>query len=275
MKRTTTLLIPTLNEAEGMKQIMPRINPDWVDQILVVDGNSTDDTVQIARSFGCEVVVQKNKGIRHAYIEAFPKIRGEIVVTFSPDGNCIPEAIPDLIKKVNEGYDMVIASRYANGAKSDDDDLFTGFGNWLFTTIINKVHGGNFTDSMGIYRSYRTSLFYELGLNLEESYRPEYWPFAVAGIEPLLSIRACKARIKMTEIGVDEPKRVAGVRKMQVIRWGATFLAQVVKEVFVFRGKTLNKIKETHLALTAKSVSFRKERQSSPYETSKALHPDL
>jgi glycosyltransferase involved in cell wall biosynthesis len=234
-RRTVTLFIPTLNEAEGMKQIMPRIKPEWVDQILVADGQSTDGTVEVAKSFGCDVIVQSKKGIRHAYIEAFPRIRGELVITFSPDGNCIPEAIPELIAKLNEGYDMVVASRYAKGATSEDDDAMTGFGNWLFTTTINKLHGGHYTDAMGIYRGYRTQLFYELGLDREDAYVPERWAFTVVGIEPLLSVRAAKAKARVTEIGANEPKRLAGIRKLQVVRWGAAYMMQIFRELFFWK----------------------------------------
>jgi glycosyltransferase involved in cell wall biosynthesis len=232
MRKTVTLFIPTLNEAEGMRLIMPRIQRDWVDQILVMDGQSTDDTVKVAKEFGCDVMIQSKPGIRHAYLEAFPKIRGEWVITFSPDGNCIPEVIPDLISKLGEGYDMVIASRYAKGATSDDDDLMTGFGNWLFTNIINVVHGGRYTDAMGIYRAYRTKLFFELGLDKEQAYSPEKLAGTVIGIEPLLSVRAAKAKSIVTEIPASEPARLAGIRKLQAFRWGAAYMLQIFREVY-------------------------------------------
>src|ERR1039457_5602197 len=107
-----TLFVLTYNEIEGMKAIMPRIKEEWVDQIIIADGGSTDGTLEYARQQRYTVFVQREKGIRHAYIEGFPLIIGDIVITFSPDGNSVPEAIPALIEKIKEGYDMVIASRY-------------------------------------------------------------------------------------------------------------------------------------------------------------------
>ena len=92
----STLLVMTLNEIDGMKAIMPRVKKQWVDQILVVDGGSTDGTVEWAQENGFQTYVQKKAGFRHAYEEAWPLIKGNIVVTFSPDGNSIPELIPDL-----------------------------------------------------------------------------------------------------------------------------------------------------------------------------------
>jgi glycosyltransferase involved in cell wall biosynthesis len=232
MLKTVTLMIPALNESEGMKRILPRIKSDWCDQILVVDGQSKDDTVQVAKTFGCDVFVQKEKGLWPAYVEAFRLVRGDIVVTFSPDGNCIPEVIPELIAKVREGYDMVIASRYAKGAKSQDDDAMTAFGNWLFTTTINVLHGGKYTDAMGIYRAYRTQLFYELGLDNPEAYSPEKVAKTVMGVEPLLSVRAAKARMRIAEVPADEPARIAGIRKLQAFRWGLAYMLQVVRETY-------------------------------------------
>ena len=228
----TTLFVLTYNEIEGMKSIMPRVKKEWVDQIIIADGGSVDGTLEYAKEHGYTTFVQKKKGIRHAYIEGFPLINGDIVVTFSPDGNSIPEAIPELIKKIKEGYDMVIASRYLDHAKSHDDNFVTRFGNWLFTMLINVFHGSNYTDALVIYRIYKKSLFYELKMNTEESYNMEKWFFTIMGIEPLLSIRCAKYKKKYTEIPEDEPKRIAGERKLQIIRWGSAYLTQIIKERF-------------------------------------------
>ena len=105
----TSLLVMTLNEIDGMKAIMPQVQPDWVDQIIIVDGGSTDGTIEWARDSGYEVYVQKQPGFRHAYTEVMPQIIGDVLITFSPDGNSIPSVIPELVTKMREGYDMVIA----------------------------------------------------------------------------------------------------------------------------------------------------------------------
>src|SRR5450755_2194271 len=101
-----TLLIPTLNEIDGMRAIMPRIKREWIHQILILDGNSTDGTIEYAREQGYEIHVQSNPGLRQGYNEIIPLVRGDVLLTFSPDGNSIPELIPDLIKKIDEGHDM-------------------------------------------------------------------------------------------------------------------------------------------------------------------------
>ncbi len=231
-----TLLVPTLNEIDGMKTVMPLIKPEWCDQILVVDGQSKDGTAEYARKLGYDVVVQQKKGMRHAYMEAWPHVKGDVVLTFSPDGNSIPELIPACIAKMKEGYDMVIVSRYAPDAKSYDDDIVTGFGNWLFTTTINLLHGGHYTDAMVIYRAYRKDLIAELGLDKDSSYEFEERLFGTnVSWEPLLSVRCAKRKLKYIDIPGDEPAREGGERKLQVLRWGAAYMFEVLREVFVWK----------------------------------------
>ena len=232
----TTLLVLTLNEIDGMREIMPRVQRDWVHQILISDGGSTDGTLEYAREHGYQVHEQTRKGIRHGYNEVLDLIEGDVVITFSPDGNSIPELIPELIAKMEEGYDMVIASRYLDDAKSHDDNPITGFGNWLFTLTCNLLHGGHYTDAMVIYRAYKTHWFRDLDLDKDAGYRtPEFLFHTVMGIEPLLSVRALKRNLKITEIPGDEPKRVGGTPKLQVFRWGAGYYFQFWRELFVWR----------------------------------------
>lgn len=231
-----TLLIPTLNEIEGLKQIMPLIKKEWVDQVLFVDGGSTDGTVEWLKENHWEFIIQKQRGLRYAYSEALPYIKGDALITFSPDGNSIPELIPPLIAKYREGYDMVIVSRYADGAKSEDDDFITGFGNWLFTTLINLLHGGSYTDAMVMYRIYRTSLLQELDIDKDSSYQTEEKLFrTLVGCEPLISIRAAKRKLKCADIPGDEPARIGGERKLRIVKWGLAYMYEVFREKFVWK----------------------------------------
>lgn len=234
----TTLIALTLNEIDGMKAIMPRINPDWVQQILILDGGSTDGTIEWASEQGFQVYVQKKRGIRHAYLEALNLIEGDVVLTISPDGNCPVEFIPAILKKMEKGYDLVIGSRYLDDAKSEDDDIVTGFGNWLFTRTINLLHGGKYTDSMVIYRAFKKQLIYDLDLDKEESYAlPERLFGTVISWEPLMSVRAAKKQKRITEVAVGEPPRIGGHRKLQVFRWGAAYYFQFWRELWFWRTK--------------------------------------
>ncbi len=231
-----TLLIPTLNEETGMQTVMPRVDRRLFEQILIVDGKSKDRTVEIARQMGFDVVIQETPGIRGAYMDALPHVKGDAILTFSPDGNSIPELLGPCIEKFKEGYDMVIVSRYAPGARSYDDDAVTGFGNWLFTNSINFFHRARYTDAMVIYRIYRKSLIRELDLDKDESYAFEEKLFRTKiSWEPLLSVRAAKRRLKLADIPGDEPKRDGGERKLQVLKWGAAYYYEILREIFWWR----------------------------------------
>lgn len=216
----TTLFVPTLNEIEGMKIIMPLLRKRWVDEILVLDGGSTDGTIEYARSHGYQVIMQKSKGITNAYREGLKVAKGDYIVTFSPDGNSLPEVIPELVKKIKEGYDMVIASRYARGAKSEDDDPVTAFGNWMFTKIINICFGGHYTDTLVMLRAFRKDIAQNIHIS-----------FPRAGMEPALSIRCAKQKLKVTEIPGSEPKRIGGKRKMSPILNGLDIFRLIFSEL--------------------------------------------
>lgn len=232
----STLLVLTLNEVEGMKIIMPQIKKEWCDQIIIVDGGSTDGTIEWALENNYTLLVQKQKGIRFAYFEVLPMIEGDLVITFSPDGNSPPYAIPALVDKMNEGFDLVIGSRYLKPAKSYDDDFMTAFGNWFFTRTVNFLHGGHYTDAMVILRAFKKSLIYDLDLHKEESYRlPEKLFRTIISWEPLMSVRAAKCRMNVGELPVDEPERIGGERKLKILKWGAAYYFQFWRELFYWR----------------------------------------
>jgi glycosyltransferase involved in cell wall biosynthesis len=203
----TTLLIPTLNEIDGMRAIMPQIQRDWVDQILIVDGGSTDGTVEYAKEHGYAIYTQREPGVRQAYMTILPYIEGDVLITFSPDGNSIPQLIPRLVAKMKEGYDMVIV-----------------------------LHGGHYTDVMVILRAYRTQLIYDLELDQDKSHQTQERLFGCRiSWEPLLSVRAAKRKLKVAEIPGDEPPRIGGERKLRIWRWGAAYYSQFLREAFVWR----------------------------------------
>ena len=231
-----TILALTLNEIDGVKAILPAIDRSWYRQLLVVDGGSTDGTIEWCRANGYEVVVQKRRGIRYAYFEVLDRIEGDVVLTISPDGNCPVSFIPAMLQKMDDGHDLVIGSRYLGEARSEDDDLVTGFGNWLFTRTVNLLHGGRYTDAMVIYRAFRRGLIEELDLDKEATYcLPERLFGTIISWEPVMSVRAAKARKKIAEVAVGEPPRIGGHRKLQVLRWGAAYYFQFLHEVFFWK----------------------------------------
>jgi len=203
----TCLLVPCMNEIDGLKEIVPNVNPDWYDRLIILDGGSTDGSVEFATAQGWEIITQTRRGMRMAYMESYPHITEDIVVTFSPDGNSVLDAIPLLTARIKEGYDMVIASRYKDDAKSDDDTALTGVANWCFTKIIS-LFGYPYTDAMVMFRAYRREVPEKLKLNVERSAWYEKHMGRYVSWEPLMSMRAAKAGLRLEEIPSDEPIRI-------------------------------------------------------------------
>jgi glycosyltransferase involved in cell wall biosynthesis len=223
MKPRTILIAPTINEFEAIREIFPRIDRTCLDDLVVVDLNSTDGTIEYCVEHGYTVHPQRTKGYGAGIKEVLALTTHEIVVEFPPDGSSPPERIRDLIAKVEEGYDFVIASRYRDGAKSYDDDLVTRVGNVIFTTMVNLLFRTRYTDVLIGYRAYRRSAFDKLSptcTGLDWSVQ--------------LPIQFAKSGARVTEIGVDEPARIGGVRKMHPIRTGLAILKAVIRE-FVHR----------------------------------------
>lgn len=232
---TSTLLVMTLNEIEGMKAIMPSVQREWVDQLIILDGGSTDGTIEWARKQGYEVYVQRNPGFRSAYQEIWPRITGDVVIYFTPDGNSIPQVIPQLLSEMERGYDLVIASRYLDGARSEDDDAVTRFGNWMFRFLANRLlrpRGSAWlTDPLVMLRAHRTDLPHRLGLDRAEPFErlERFFKTRVDWI-PLMSMRALKYALRWKEIPADEPPRIGGERKLKIFKWGAVYLIQLLRE---------------------------------------------
>jgi len=230
----TTLLVWTLNEIQGMRLVMPRVRREWVDQILVMDGGSTDGTLEFARDRGYQIYRQVRPGLRTGRAEDWKHIEGDLVVTFQPDGNCLPESLPELIQTARKGYDLVVISRYTRGARSDDDDTVTTFGNRMFTSMINLLFRTHFTDAMSGYRAYPRDLPHRLRLFEDESYQPfERWSGVVGSWESLMSLRVAKYGLTWAEVPGSEPARIGGARKLRIFGWGFNYMGQVLKDALI------------------------------------------
>jgi glycosyltransferase involved in cell wall biosynthesis len=218
-----SLLILCLNEIKALEVILPRINKNWVDEIIVIDGGSIDGSIEYSQGLGFLVLKQTSKGIIGGYIEGLEAATGDVIITFTPDGNMIPEKIPELVNKMAEGYDMVIVSRYAEGAKSADDNLISGFGNWLFTTMVNVLYGSYYTDVLGFYRAFRKDIFNRLNL----------WNDIKLSIDTQMCIRCKRKGLRTAEIPGDEPARIGGQSSRSIIGNGLIELSTIFRELFI------------------------------------------
>lgn len=217
----TTLLAPTLNEIEAVQVVLPKIKKEWIDEIIIIDGGSIDGTVEYCRNNGYFVHNQKGRGYGSGMKDGVAIAQGDVIIEFPSDGNSPPEKIPDIIDKMNEGYDFVIASRYLKGAKSYDDDYLTAIGNRIFTFLVNILFRANYSDVLIGFRAYRKDAFKELNMDAK-------------GLDwsVQMPIKFAKGKFKVAEIPVDEPKRIGGQRKMSPFKTGWEILKVVVKEFF-------------------------------------------
>lgn len=215
----STLLIPTLNEIDALRVVLPAVERSGADEILFLDGGSTDGTLEFLRSQGCRVHLQVRPGYGNALREGVELAGGEVIIEFPADGSSLPAVIPDLIECVRQGWDLVVASRYLEGAQSEDDDRVTAIGNRLFTGLVNLLFRTSYTDVLVGYRAYRKSSFLTLNMNAMGL----SWPCQS-------SIRFARAGFKVREIPADEPARIGGVRKMSPLSTGWEILTLIWRE---------------------------------------------
>lgn len=221
-KNKRSLVILTLNEIDGLQVIFDRIPLNAVDEVVAVDGGSTDGTQDFFKNKRVKLVVQKRRGRGDAFREGIANSSGEHVVFFSPDGNEVPEDIPKLFEKLDEEYDLVIGSRFMKGSVSEDAELVHGFGNWMFTTIANVLFGTNVKDLVNGFREVKRSSVEKLKL--------AYDGFE---IELQMTIRAAKLGQKIIEIPTREPKRIGGKAKLTAIGTGLLYLKYIFRELLI------------------------------------------
>ena len=216
------MVVPTLNEIDGMKKIMPRINRSWIDEIIIVDGGSTDGTIEEAQKLGLKIVHQKSRGVGDAYKLGIEATDCDYVLFFSPDGNHEIKDIPILINKIKSGYEIVHINRFGKTSKSEDPGLITGFGNRMFTFLVNVFFGGHFGDCLDGFKIVKRNTILELKLDAK---RENY--------EQQICIRAAKLGKKIFEVDGNEPKRIGGERKMSPLYTGYQLSRQILRE-FIF-----------------------------------------
>ena len=198
-----TLVILTLNEIEGVTHIFPKLPLHLVDEVLVVDGGSTDGTIEFFEARGVRVDPSGAAGPRRGVPAGRPHARNDFLVFFSPDGNEEPADIPQLVEGLTQGYDMVIGSRFMAGGCSEDDDKFLfasrRWGNLTFTWLVNVLIPRRtwLSDSINGFRAITRAAFARL--------QPDAQGYA---IEFQMSIRARQLDLRILEMPTRESPTV-------------------------------------------------------------------
>jgi glycosyltransferase involved in cell wall biosynthesis len=201
-----SLVIPALNEADAISEVVRSVPRNSVDQIIVVDNGSTDATAQAAENAGAIVVSQPTQGYGRACragLNAAIKAGAEIVVFIDGDGSDCPEFVNELIRPIQENhFDFVIGSRMRGERERGSLNAPQIFAARLASWLIRARYGVNFTD-MSPFRAIRTELLYSLPMR-EETYG---W-----NLEMQMLVAQKQARI--LEIPVNHRKRRGGVSKV-------------------------------------------------------------
>jgi glycosyltransferase involved in cell wall biosynthesis len=221
--RTIALLLPTLNELKGLEATIPFIDRTLVDDIIVIDGGSTDGTIEYAMAMGLTVVTQLRRGLHYAIFDIACALSHDYVIEFSPDGNCKVEQLPELVAKLHEGFDHVVVSRYLDHAVSEDDHAISAFGNWMFSRLMRPLARFPVTDALNIYRGYRREIMLDPDLE-----------FYMKGpvLEPLITGICALRGLSGAEIPGDEPVRIGGVTKRSILYNGSLVLLMIVRLYF-------------------------------------------
>jgi glycosyltransferase involved in cell wall biosynthesis len=219
-----TLVILTLNEVEGLRQLFSRIPQVDIDRVIAIDGGSKDGTVEFLKEKGIEIYLQTKKGRGEAFKLASKLVKEGHLVFFSPDGNEDPEDIPKLFRELNKGYDMVVASRFLPGARNEEDQKIFAPRKWaniFFTKLANLIWQGNLTDTINGFRAVRGESLNRMKIDAT-GFEVEYQ----------MSIRALKLKMKIAEIPTIEGVRIGDKSKVCIVQDGLRFLNVLLIEIF-------------------------------------------
>ena len=215
-----SVVVPTLNEAENLKWLLPRL-PVWIHELIIIDGCSTDGTPEVARALyaGVRIITETRSGKGVALMSGFEAATGDVIVMLDADGSMDPEEIVSFVAALMSGADFVKGSRFIQGAGTVDMTLIRMLGNWGLTMAVRLLYGGSFSDLcygyIGFWSRHRPAL------------RSDCVGFEV---ETMLSIKALKSRMKIVEVASFESLRIHGQSNLRALPDGWRILKTILRE---------------------------------------------
>jgi glycosyltransferase involved in cell wall biosynthesis len=224
-----SVVIPTLNEAHNLPYVFARL-PAGLHEVVIVDGHSTDGTVQVATELRPDVRVlyQPGRGKGDALAAGFAACTGDIIATLDADGSTDAAEIPRFVAALCAGADFVKGSRFAQGGNSADITAFRRVGNRWLNALVNALYGTSYTDLCYGYNAFwRRCLPYM---------RVDCTGFEV---ETLINVRVAKAGLVVHEVPSFESGRLYGSSNLRAVRDGVRVLCTIGSERFPLLKRTL------------------------------------
>jgi glycosyltransferase involved in cell wall biosynthesis len=217
---SVSLVIPAKNEALNIAWVLEQV-PECVDEIILVDGNSTDVTVVAAQSCrpDIRVITQQGSGKGWALRTGFLAATGDVIVMMDADGSMAPQEITHYLYFLANGYDFVKGSRFICGGGSLDITRFRKLGNRSLLAVFNRLYGAQLTDLCYGFCAFHRRYLPHLNL-------------ASTGfeIEAELTVHAMHAGLRIAEVPSVEMPRRAGRSNLRSIRDGIRVLRTVLRE---------------------------------------------
>jgi glycosyltransferase involved in cell wall biosynthesis len=239
-RMSVSLVIPALNEAHGLRVILPSV-PAIVGELIVVDGGSTDATIDVVREMAphATVIRQTGRGKGNALKCGIAAARGEIIVTMDADGSMNPQDIHRFVADLHAGMDFVKGSRVLPGAGSADFTWLRRMGNTALTRFGNIVFGSRYTDLTYGFNAYWRPTIQHLGA-LADGFE----------FEIQAALRAASVGMRTSEVPTYERVRVGGVSKLNPFTDGLAILRIILSEASPRKGVKLAE----HSAPTAANI---------------------
>lgn len=218
--RTVTLVIPAKNEAMNIATVLARI-PDVVDEVVLVDANSTDETVALACSLRPDIVVvyDDEPGKGAALRTGFRAATSDYIVIIDADGSMNPQEIVRYVSLLASGYDLVKGSRFMSGGGSTDITIIRALGNRGFVMLSNLMFRRRFTDLCYGYLAFDRHRMQALGLTSTGF-----------EIEAEIIAKSAMNGFRITEVPTFETPRLNGVSNLHALRDGIRILRTLFRE---------------------------------------------